>query len=69
MAANGRSAQRSDMDVSVRVRLLEGDADEFDGRFDKLDGRLESIQRSVMAGAVSLIVGALLLAANLAVGL
>ena len=69
MAGNGRSTQRADMDTTVRIRLLESDVDKLDVRLDKLDGRLESIQRSIAVTAGSLVVGALLLAANLAVGL
>lgn len=62
-----RVEQRSDFDTTTRLRLIEGDADDFDERLDKIDARLGKIMATCVSILVSLVVASTLLAINLMV--
>lgn len=62
-----RIDQRREFDVPTRLRLIEGDLDDFEARFDKVDARLGKIMATCLSILVSVVVACILLAINLAV--
>jgi hypothetical protein len=59
---------RSGFDTSTRLRLLEADADDLDGKYEKINERLGKIMAVCVAILTSLVGGLILLALNLSSG-
>lgn len=62
-----RTRERGHLAVPLRVERLEEDADVGDARFDRIEKKIDTLNARAMGLLISLVVAAVMLAANLVI--